>query len=143
MSTDNDWIKRSDMLPKQEDTPIWCYNESANDGVTQWLWPRKHFDGMAEYTHWKRATIPAPPAKARTQREEDEQAYRTFEQGGAILAPYLGKDRQTAWHCALAYRDAQNRTDVQALEFNFVPTQGKEYQINPAYGRLRKRCNLP
>ena len=84
-----------------------------------------------QYVHLK---LIAPPPRAKTQREEDEEALQTW---------LIGKlfDRQPTsmiWHAALAHRDAQNRADLPALTQIPVPCGP---HMN-AVARLRKRAGM-
>ena len=69
----------------------------------------------------------------------DDEAYKKW-----IERPNLthDSDTQSAWHAALAYRDAQNKEDLNELLVT-IPTGYKSSILNEApYDRLRKRCGL-
>jgi hypothetical protein len=78
--------------------------------------------------------LPAPPKPEPTQREEESEAFLHF----ANTTPtYTAED---VWHAALAYRDAQNRADLDGAHalMKDLPF-GNAWQ---ALHRLRKRCGL-
>ncbi len=114
MNTQNDgWIKMSERRPTEKDLPIWASNGRrevwfVRDGKIDW-----HFGGVGQGwdkdCYWKPATVPAPPAKEKTQRETDEEA---FKKHAEHACPGWTKSGLEIWHAALAYRDKQNAKDL-------------------------------
>jgi len=136
MNTQNDsWIKIEDKKPTRTDLPFWAVTPA---GV--WLWEvdtdeRDIFELSRDrniVTHWKPATVPAPPAKEKTQREMDEEAFRSW------LHRAMPFDAVDAWHAALAYRDKQNAGDLSLLTGTIISGL---YPI-PHLNALRRRCGL-
>jgi len=137
MTTPTDWIAMSERKPLQEDRPIWIHRPTMpKDYEVTLLEGSSTPHSWDAVTHWKPATIPAPPPKPRTQREEDEAEYfRQFEPPSHDVQP----TPETAWKRALAYRDAQNRADLADIEEAYCdglkPSREK-------LKRLHKRCGL-
>lgn len=130
----------------------------APDGELVLIWDNRHpKDGGGKpfgtycanqlpHTHWRLAQLPAPPKPEqveKTQQELDREAYLAFENRGAVLSlsPYIGQDRQAAWHAALAYRDAQNREDLANIGQYSSAFDTAAHVV--ALFNLRKRCGLP
>ncbi len=100
MNTQNDgWIKMSERMPQEEHFPVWW----CHDGNVALA--REALDWIPS-VYWQCANIPAPPAKEKTQREMDEEAFRSW------LWRAMPFDAVDAWHAALAYRDKQNAEDL-------------------------------
>lgn len=147
MSTQSDgWIKTSERMPTEADLPVWGIK--ASEGyrpflVTDENWPElapgqngreAGFNGWA--THWKPAALPEPPKKEMTQRERDEEALEAWKQ--SQLNFFTG--RNDAWHAALAYRDAQNREDLNRDAWGAHCIDGA--CANKAIYNLRRRAGL-
>ncbi len=140
MNTQNDgWIKIEDRKPTCEELPFWVVTPS---GV--WLWDKSTYPlsviGLSEksniVTHWKPATVPAPPAKEKTQRDADEWEFAHW-QTRLMTSNYTDLD---VWLAALAYRDKQNAEDIGAPLSKDDPSWG----VMPfkSFERLRRRCGL-
>lgn len=139
MSTTSDgWIKTSDK-PEGQDFPWPVLMAKADTGqVHYWRTYREMTQCeplWREYTHYKPATLPAPPAKEMTQKEQDWAAWTSHAAGHAIGSC---TDR-TTWFCALAYRDAQNREDLEAIPYCF---ESMGTARDDAIANLRRRCGL-
>lgn len=125
---DSDWVKMSARRPVLADLPVWVYTKDKYIFTVNSI-----ADFRAMDTHWKPATLPAPPAVERSQHELDVIAYYDWHNTGQWGR---GSDE---WHAALAYRDAQNAADLQQL----FPSNGvAEGDIRGLIDRLRKRCGL-
>ena len=142
------WIKMSDRQPERG-TDIWTYYP-AEANYPERVTLYENVRGLAlNATHWKPAHIPAPPKKEPTQREEDEKAstdwYNT--EWPKVVSQYekslYGPPPFTTnhvWHAALAYRDAQNREDLEkAMDVNRVIYGSAMVE---ALSRIRRRCGL-
>lgn len=152
MSDDNDgWIKMSERVPTEADVPYWTHGPDHNGKpmtvfCAHWYASIPLEKAKLWATHWKRAQLPAPPKPEqveKTQQELDREAYLAFENRGAVLSlsPYIGQDRQAAWHAALAYRDAQNREDLANIGQYSSAFDTSAHVV--ALFNLRKRCGLP
>ncbi len=139
MNTQNDgWIKIEDRKPTCEELPFWVVTPS---GV--WLWDKSTYPlsviGLSEksniVTHWKPATVPAPPAKEKTQREMDGEAFKKLAEHAC---PGWTKSGLEIWLAALAYRDKQNAWDVKEL---FI-APSMTHATSDAIKNLRRRCGL-
>lgn len=135
MSTSDGWINMTERKPEQKDFPVWYYQggrpilyESATN------YPD-------EFTHWKSAVIPAPPAKELTQREKDdaefskisaEQKYDCWE--------YTEDSANDAWHAALAWERKQV-AELMASVGDRPPHTVHDSKW-AAIESLRRRCGL-
>jgi len=131
MNTENnDWILMSEQKPIRECRPIWIHRPTLPEVHRVTLLEGSATpDDWGLVTHWKRAALPPPPPRAKTQREEDEEAYLEF-----IRTPSFGA--RDIWHAALAYRDAQNRADLEKMH---AEVEGTCEYFAPLT-RLRKRA---
>ena len=139
MSTDADgWIRMEDRMPTDADKPFWIYRPNMPHAFIVTLLEGSATPSNWEaVTHWQPATLPAPPKAEPTQRELDHNSYMAW-----INRPALDytSDTESAWHAALAYRDAQNRTDIQAIHVS--PELSANNPADFPFMRLRKRCGL-
>lgn len=129
----NGWIKMSERKPTDGDLPVLFWNNQDDDYE---LWSKS--DGLPtsfrERELWKPATLPSPPAKEMGQRDEDEHEFQMRFNGIGYDSPLH------VWQKALAYRDAQNRRDMEAISMDDnLENNGTE---NDPFIRLRKRCGL-
>lgn len=88
------------------------------------------------YTHWQPATLPEPPKKELTQRERDEGAWKNWYSANAFATRFSDE----SWHAALAYRDKQNRGDVETIRDAF--SNDLTCSEVESYNSLRRRCGL-
>lgn len=132
MNTNNDgWIKMSERKPTNANGSIWLYSIYAEPGYAVVHTVDCSAFQENPWTHWKPAVLPAPPAKELTQREKDDKEGRLYALGmpGSSVAIDV-------WHAALAYRDAQNREDIEALHGVMLG------HVSAPYSNLRRRCGL-
>lgn len=139
MTTENnDWVLMSERKPTEGDLPIYYYCPAMTSGV----WFAEKIDDNPEWciqrpTHWKRATLPAPPPRAKSQREEDDEACYEW-----VRAHNPHNGFNCAWHAALAYRDAQNRADLEEIRRTFQSSKCAVFVDSSEISRLRKRAGL-
>jgi hypothetical protein len=134
MTTPTTWIPITTRRPTEEDLPLLIVNGTGyGKGSVVEVWRDKILTyDFKHLTHWMK--LPPPPPKERTQREEDEEACsKWWFESFAYSSPPPFRD----WHAALAYRDAQNRADLEHVEVLFGNHESSQMFI-----RLRKRCGI-
>lgn len=129
----------SERKPTEADLPVW-FHTNGNTLCFNFI---PNFTKVPDnaWTHWKPAVVPAPPAKDLTQREKDEEAFFAWNRQTPVCLRDGGKieggARGDGWHAALAYRDGQNREDLEALGFPLMHTDK-----HAVFASLRRRCGL-
>lgn len=77
------------------------------------------------------AALPAPPAKELTQRDSDDKGFDSW-----CLTQSFVPALDTVWHAALAYRDGQNREDLEGVPYG-IECWSRNKVLN-----LRRRAGL-
>lgn len=131
MSTHDGWIKMSERKPTRADLPVWW--AYSPDGDPEVELSRELLHWLPD-VYWQPATLPEPPKKELTQREKDEEEFRSF-----FLRMRGDSEAETVWLAALAYRDKQNAEDLLGLTAS-GPFASSEEMIK--LNRLRHRCGL-
>lgn len=131
MSTSDGWIKMTERKPEADGKAIWLYFGGGSDACEL---IRIYHGYSGEATHWKPAALPAPPKKELTQREKDEEVYQQWLKDAGV--PYWKDDASDAWHAALAYRDGQNREDLEGVPYG-IECGSRNKVLN-----LRRRAGL-
>ena len=124
MNTENKWIKMSERkLPQGE--PAFVYYIGGNMDFI------KNPVGEYSCSHWMPATMPPPPAKEETQREQDKAAFRAWAKDSWTLN--TGYDE--GWHAALAHERAWFRAELEKIS-------GATFQgpVGAIIHAMRERC---
>jgi hypothetical protein len=139
------WTPMTERRPTEADLPILLWNAGV---------PKAKYTATAEalrsqmqltcFSHWMKA--PEPPARELTQREKDEARFTSFFLNEASTKLLNSAVRHEAWHAALAYRDAENRKDLEGgTWFSWEPGCGNVPRImigKEALNRLKQRAGI-
>lgn len=93
----NEWISLKEQQPGDDQFPVFYYYPNGN-GISMRYAPPT--EGIV--THWCPANPPAPPAKATTQAELDEEAFHIF-----IGDLPLTGSKFYGWRAGIAYERAE------------------------------------
>jgi hypothetical protein len=144
------WTPMTERRPTEADLPIWLMTPANYVLIDDAGDLEAYLSGR--WTHWQAIAKPEPPERPPTQNERDEKAFL-----GWVLDPAQadGSYSKTTWLAALAYRDAENRKDLGALNgitWDRDPIEhisGNMYRARKAYDvdetalqRLRQRAGI-
>jgi len=133
MTTQNDWIKMSDQQPGDDQFPVWSTDDTGEVEFSR----SAAFMTAIGATYWKPATLPAPPERERTQREQDDEQFLGFIQSNMRQPFPVCRD---AWHAALAWERSQVTADMNSAE-SYI-RDGLTCFRSDTLARLRARCGL-
>lgn len=138
-STQGDgWIKMTERKPEQADCPVWFATTIPGDCILK-HWATVAYRDFETFTHWQPAVLPAPP-KPKEQWMQDlearDEAWTTAEK---VCRANGGGWFSEGWNMALAYRDGQNREDLEAVIGMACAGMNDGRAI---MNSLRRRCGL-
>ena len=131
-NTDERWIKMSERKPTKEDLPVFSVGDEKPEAWQVNYW-RDNLPVNCVY--WCRARIPSMPVKELTQQQKDARAcVEWLAKNEDVFTPF------SAWHAALAYRDNQNRKDLDRIPVSVKSVLG--FEEFDYLGNLRRRTGM-